>query len=329
MSYLKTIRHAERYLGLSKSPPFFESWYYKIVDAAGENPFAVIPAIFKSEAPEESYACIQIIDGLNSKTAFNKYLMEGLKAEERRFALNIGSNHFSETRLALNIKSRDFGINGTLVLGEMTPWPISLFSPNMNGLAGFLPNRRFNRKILSLNHDLIGHLNFNGRKIDFSGGKGFIEKNWGQTSPTGRLWFQSNHFSAYGTSLVGSLFVETNTNQETSRFSVGLRHKGFLHRFASHSRARTEAISLTEDSVEWVISSGKKTLEISADRQNEAIVFGGTEEGFTNRSKQTMLSEIRVTLKENQTTILKDSGRFAAIELFGPIDRLIETQQSS
>ena len=72
MSYFKTIRHAERYLGQTKSPPFFESWYYKIVDAAKEHAFAVIPAVYKNESPEKSYACVQILDGCNNKTIFNK-----------------------------------------------------------------------------------------------------------------------------------------------------------------------------------------------------------------------------------------------------------------
>ena len=128
-------------------------------------------------------------------------------------------------------------------------------------------------------------------------------------------------------SLIGSLTVTTKNNQDSARFSVGLRHKGFLHQFANHKRAKMERLNITDDSVEWVVKSNKKTLEIKANRGKEAILFSGSEEGFTNRIKQTLLSEIDITLKEGNTTILRDNGRCAAIEQSGPVDRLIETQR--
>ena len=33
------------------------------------------------------------------------------------------------------------------------------------------------------------------KKIDFTGGRGYTEKDWGHSFPIGYVWMQSNHFS--------------------------------------------------------------------------------------------------------------------------------------
>ncbi len=45
--------------------------------------------------------------------------------------------------------------------------------------------------VVSMYHLLSGHLEINGDKVDFSGGKGYIEKDWGRSMPSDWIWIQA------------------------------------------------------------------------------------------------------------------------------------------
>mgnify|MGYP001822280438 CR=1 FL=1 len=49
---LHSILRPAAYHGHGKKPPFFEGWYYKLVDREGRNRFAIIPGIFLSDDPK-------------------------------------------------------------------------------------------------------------------------------------------------------------------------------------------------------------------------------------------------------------------------------------
>ncbi len=48
--------------------------------------------------------------------------------------------------------------------------------------------------VLSFDHSLQGKLNLNGKEMDFNGGRGHMEKDWGKNFPAVWVWLQSNHF---------------------------------------------------------------------------------------------------------------------------------------
>jgi len=50
---LHSALHPASYHGHGKRPPFFEGWYYKLVDASEQARYAVIPGIFLSKDPAE------------------------------------------------------------------------------------------------------------------------------------------------------------------------------------------------------------------------------------------------------------------------------------
>ncbi|MFK7805466.1 MAG: tocopherol cyclase family protein [Anaerolineae bacterium] len=327
MSYFRTLFKPELYHGESKKAPFFEGWYYKLVDPTEKHRFAVIPGIFKNDDPELNHSFIQVLNGSTGQSAYHRFSRSSFKSESRRFAVNVGQNHFSETRLALNIKDPDFSIGGTLILGETAPWPSTFLSPGIMGPYGYLPNMECNHGIVSLNHELIGHLIINGEKIVFTGGKGYIEKDWGRSFPAGYVWMQSNHFSTYGTSFIGSIAIIPWRRYAFPGFIIGLKHKGFLHRFATYTGAKTQSLKITDDDVEWVIKSRRKTLIVNATRTKGGLLYGPNRDSMTERVGETLLSDISLTLKDGTTTILNDTGRCAGLEVHGDLEQLLALQK--
>ena len=63
------------------------------------------------------------------------------------------------------------------------------------GPFSFVPFMECYHGIISMDHSIIGELSIKGKKVDFTSGRGYIEKDWGHSFPIGYVWMQSNHFS--------------------------------------------------------------------------------------------------------------------------------------
>ena len=66
----RTIINPELYHGHQQDPPFFEGWYYKIINQEESKAFALIPGIAMDEEGQK-HSFIQILDG---KKCTAKYL---------------------------------------------------------------------------------------------------------------------------------------------------------------------------------------------------------------------------------------------------------------
>ena len=74
-------------------------------------------------------------------------------------------------------------------------------SPNSMGFFAYFPFMQCYHEIVSMSHSLNGSLNFS-EAIDFSGGEGYIEKDWGTSFPKEYVWIQSNNFEKSDASIL-------------------------------------------------------------------------------------------------------------------------------
>ena len=101
-------------------------------------------------------------------------------------------------------------------------------------LHGVLPRRRQPRPRAGRAASSI-----DGQAVDFTGGRGYTEKDWGRAFPAAYVWCQSNHFARPGTSLTASVAIIPWLRTAFPGFIVGLWHEGMLYRFATYTGART------------------------------------------------------------------------------------------
>ncbi|MFZ2518126.1 MAG: hypothetical protein WA089_05455, partial [Anaerolineae bacterium] len=73
MPDLRSIWRPALYHGRGKQPPFFEGWYFKLVDAGEQHRYAVIPGVFIGREPGASHAFVQTLDGATGRTAYHRY----------------------------------------------------------------------------------------------------------------------------------------------------------------------------------------------------------------------------------------------------------------
>jgi hypothetical protein len=102
MGFIKRVMHPDWYHGFGRKRPFFEGWYYKMIDAAGEQKWAVIPGVFLSDDP---HAFIQVLDG-NSQTAlYHRYPLEAFWAADDRFEVRIEESRFTANEMGGSIRN--------------------------------------------------------------------------------------------------------------------------------------------------------------------------------------------------------------------------------
>jgi hypothetical protein len=178
--------------------------------------------------------------------------------------------------------------------------------------------------VLSLDHPIHGYLNIDGQRIDFSGGRGYIEKDWGQSFPAAWVWFQSNHFANPGTSITASVALIPWLGSAFRGFIIGLWRDQNLYRFATYTKATIEKLAITDDHVDWIVEDRKYKLVMSARRAEGGLLLGPTRLEMGKRVTETLNAEvdIRLLAKEGEV-IFEGLGRHAGLEVHGDIDRLL------
>ena len=326
--YLRNTLHPERYHGRLRRQraPFFEGWYFKVVDPTGQYRFAFIPGIFWSN---RSHAFVQVLDGASGTAYYHEYTVEEFHTPEDRFDLRVGDNRFTRDGISLAIDRPDQHIAGSLQLVGQAPWPVTLTSPGIMGWYAWIPIMECYHGVVSLDHGLEGLLNIDGREIDFTGGRGYIEKDWGRSFPEAWMWFQSNHFETPGTSLTGSIAIIPWGRTSFPGFIIGLWHGQRLYRFATYTGASTERLIVTEHTVDWLVSDKEYRLEMFV-KQGPGSQFGllkGPDIAEMGKRVAETLSatvETRLTEKQSGRVVFEGVGCYAGLEVHEVENRLLK-----
>jgi tocopherol cyclase len=324
--FLRSTLHPAAYHGHGKRPPFFEGWYYKIVDALGEHSFAIIPGVFLSDDPEQNHAFVQVLDGATGRSTYHRYPGEEFWAAEGELDLHIGPNHFTAEHLSLQIESPELEIGGELRFSGLRPWPVTLRSPGIMGWYAWVPFMETYHGVVSLDHRVGGVLRVNGQPVDLTGGRGYIEKDWGKSFPAAWIWFQTNHFGSLDTSLTASVAIIPWLRGSFPGFIVGFWHENVLHRFATYTGAHIEKLDITDDVVTWVIRSRSQRLEMRAIRAEGGLIQAPTTVDMGRRIGETLSARVETVLYTLEggrpRRIFQGTGRHAGLEAVGDLARL-------
>lgn len=191
MYRLNKLMHPEIFQGKYRKKRYFEGWYFRITDSKAEHVYAIIPGI--SIGQWDTHAFIQVLDSDN-KVSYFRYDINDFEFNEHRFEIMIGDNYFSKSRIRLNLIGNELSLQGDLYFCNILEYPRSCRRPGVMGPFLFLPRMECYTDIINIQSEIIGHLKISGERIDFTGGIGYVEKNWGRSMPQSWVWIQSNHF---------------------------------------------------------------------------------------------------------------------------------------
>ena len=312
------------YHGDGRSSRYFEGWYVKLVDPAQQARLAVIPGVFlapESDGPHEAF--VQVLDGATGRSWYVPYTMTEFAAHSETFAVQVGPNRFSTGGVVLDLP--EVGLSGRVDFDRpLDPWPDTWRSPGAMGWYAWMPFMECYHGVVSFGHGLTGALHLQDSTVDFTGGKGYIEKDWGQAFPAGYVWMHSNHFGDPSVSLMASVAIIPWLRGSFQGLLIGLRHQGRLHRFASYTGAKVQSLRIDDEHV-WLTVRGRgMTLQIKATRPGGAFLHAPIRTQMHKRVEETLDSRIEVQLLDaGGRVLLDDVGTSAGLEVHGDTDRLV------
>ncbi|MEO1515920.1 MAG: tocopherol cyclase family protein [Bacteroidota bacterium] len=314
----RALWQPDMYHGWGKTRRYFEGWYVKIVDPSEQHVFAIIPGI-SMDADGSRHAFIQLLDGIACKASYIRFDAEEFVPSEEDFGLQLGGNYFSADRVVLDLE----GLRGEIQFEQRYPWPKMLGAPGIMGWYSFIPFMECYHGVVSMNHWIRGHLNINGQEVNFAGGKGYMEKDWGISFPRCWIWTQTNHFEDdQQISLMASVASIPWLSSHFVGYIVGFLYQGHLYRFATYTGAKMKA-RLKEDRVELAFKDRKNRLELTAIKGPGSKLVSPISGEMTGKVNESMQAKVHVRLFQNDQLLYEGTGRNAGLEVAGETEVLL------
>lgn len=330
--FIRNTLNPSSYHGEGKKPPFFEGWYYKIIDRNEGFRFAIIPGIKISKDSTKSHAFIQILDGNKGYSYYVSFPVDEFHSQNSEFDVRIENNYFTADCAKLDINFPEVQVKGELRFKDLIHWPVSLNSPGIMGWYAWVPFMECYHGIVSLDHSVEGELTIDDYETDFSGGRGYIEKDWGKSFPSAWVWMQTNHFGEEGICLTASVAIIPWINGSFPGFIIGLWYKEKLYKFASYTTACIKKLKIETKQIFLSVCDKRHRLEITASRTDGGFLQAPSLAQMDRRISHSMRGTVQLELysfsNKKSELIFNDTGRNAGIEVNGDIRRLVNMWKS-
>lgn len=308
----------EVFQGSLRKKNYFEGWYFKQVTGDLSHTVAIIPGF--SIVKNDPHAFIQVMDGSNGFTDYIRYPLEEFRWEEKEFSVKVGSSEFSRHEMILYIRSERTKLNGKVAFRNAVAYPKSLFAPGIMGWYSFVPFMECNHGVVSVSHDLHGSILLNNNDINFEGGKGYIEKDWGVSFPEAWIWVQSNNFSGHDTSFMLSIAKIP----WMGRFFIGLISFLYLNNkfylFSTYNGSVFSDIKNNKDSLHITLFNKTHKLRIRIIKNSFCDLKAPVSGEMSRRIKESIDSEVHLILSDRSDKRLYEGiGKSVGLEIIEEI----------
>jgi hypothetical protein len=301
----------------SYNKAYFEGWYYKQVTSDGKHTISFIPGVnFGKEGAKSFIQCIHLNQNNELKTYNVDYPIEVFSSDDKPFSVAIANSKFSLDEITLDIDSEEFKVSGNIKLLNLTPIKTSILSPNIMGLFSYIPFMECNHGLISMSHKLSGLLKINGEVIDFTGGRGYMEKDWGKSFPNTYIWIQSNHFEDLSTSLFCSVAKIPFMSFSFTGYICNLIHLGKEYRFATYNGSKLIINDSSANSVHLKFKNSKYSLEIKGEVYLSKKLLAPKLGSMDKVIKEGLSGEVKILLQDKDGhTILESKSNQCGIEI--------------
>ena len=292
----RRLYNPEIFQGNLRKKQYFEGWYFKQVTQDQAYTFSFIPGV--SLVENDPHAFIQIMNGYAATSDYIRYPLNEFRWDTRRLFLKVGSSTFTASGIILNIESERINLAGKIDFSNMIRYPKSIFSPGIMGWYSFVPFMECNHGIISVNHDLYGNISINKNEVDFTGGKGYIEKDWGTSFPEAWIWIQSNNFKEHDTSF--SLSIAKIPWR--GRFFIGFIAFLYLNRkfyqFSTYNKSIFSEITHSKETIEITVRNKWNILKIKVIKNSFGDLRAPVSGEMSRRIKESVDSEVHLQLSD-------------------------------
>lgn len=317
MYTIKKLFNPEIFQGKYKKKNYFEGWYYKLVDKEGKNSFALIPGV-AFDKDKNAHAFVQIIDSIGHDTDYFKFDISKFRFSQDTLDVSVENNHFKKSSISVDLKNEQNSVIGDLEFYDIEAFPKTIFRPGIMGPFSFVPTMECYHGVVNIHQKIRGSLMINDKLVDFTGGYGYIEKDWGKSFPKWWVWMQSNHFKQTDVSLMFSIakipWLKTHFTGFLSFLKIGAR----IYLFATYTGAKIKTLEYTNGDIFIVVEDKKHSLTITG-KYKESGILRAPKNGLMERIiSESISSTIKVVLSDKDGNIIFDDyGKNAGLEVVG------------
>jgi tocopherol cyclase len=314
----RRLYNPELFQGNLKKKHYFEGWYFKQVTKDQSYTFSFIPGV--SLVENDPHAFIQIMNGFARSTDYIRYPLSEFSWDNRTLFLKIGQSVFKENEISLNIRGESIQLDGQINFSNVVKYPKSFLSPGIMGWYSFIPFMECNHGIVSVNHDLRGRISVNKNIIDFDGGKGYIEKDWGVSFPEAWIWIQSNNFEEHDTSFSFSIAKIPWLGRYFIGFITFLYLNKKFYLFSTYNKSTVLEIARNKDIIEISVRNRNNILKIRVIQNMFGELRAPVSGVMSRRIKESIDSEVHVQLfNKNNNLEYEGTGKSVGLEIIEKI----------
>jgi len=315
---ISRIFRPEIFQGNLKKKNYFEGWYFKHVAHDLDHVWSFIPGV--SLSISDPHVFIQIINGITGESEYVSYSLKDFSWSNKTLFLKIGDSVFTDKYINLNIQTRERTITGRLDYSNTVPYPGSFFSPGIMGWYSFVPFMECRHGIVSVNHTVIGSLSFSGKEVDFTGGKGYIEKDWGTSFPESWLWTQANNFKDHGSSFSFSVAKIPWLGKFFIGFISFLYYNNRFYMFSTYNKSVISDIKHSPEAIDFIMTNHDTSLIVKIRKNTFGELKAPVSGNMARRIKESIDSEVSLNLYDkNNILIYNDTSKRAGLEVIEKI----------
>jgi hypothetical protein len=320
MYLLSRIWNPEIYQGKYKHGRYFEGWYFKLIDGECGNIFAVIPGVAMGKGGREAHSFVQVADAVSGISYYFRFPLSEFRYSDKHFEVQIADHSFSADGMKIHLTNESIELKGELAFNSIVKFPKSFTNPGIMGPFTFIPFMECYHGIINIHQEISGQLSVNNSTVDFTGGYGYIEKDWGTSFPEAWIWLQSNHFDRADASVMFSIAKIPWLGRHFTGFISYLRVGSKFYRFATYTGARVTRLNYENGQLEATAEDKSHILSISSVNTGGNNLKAPKKGMMTTEITESITSEVDVILSDKYGNIVFEGhGRNTGLEVSGSI----------
>ena len=263
---------------------------------------ALIPA-FHIDGEGRRTASLQVIS--NDASWWLEYPEAQLQVSRQPFQIQIAQSALSGQGMRLHIRRDGLSLCGALRYG-----PFTVLQSDIMGPFRFFAGMQCSHGVVGMGHSLEGTLELNGEHLDFSGGIGYIEKDWGRSFPSAYLWTQCVWSGPESGSLMLAVAKVPLPAGGFTGCICSVFYGGREYRFATYRGVKIEAWS----SSGAVIRQGKYRLEAELLHERRQALRAPAEGRMERTIHESLCAKVRYRLWCGKDLLLQHTDSHASFE---------------
>lgn len=187
----------------------------------------------------------------------------------------------------------------------------------------------YKHRVVSISHRMDGNLEIDDKNVAFSGGKGYIEKDWGTAFPESRIWLQSNNFANSDSFIMMSIAKIPWLGSYFIGFLGFLFYHGDFYPFSTYKKSEITLLSFDGEKLTINFKGNEYSLKITATLNKSGILLAPKSGKMSRRIKESVDSELEVILSDLKgKEIYHDAAYRAGLKVIEGIFDILKIKKS-